>query len=122
MNQIIIISNRLTLDLNSSRKRRKSVAGGPEQLDRDLKREAGVVLNNELFSFHGTPEPTEMVFGRFHALLNTLVLKMLHKIQFVLLVCIVPDLLQRCYKDGCLTNWLTLHSNPEGNNTYSQKQ
>ena len=69
----------LTLDLNSSRKRRKSVAGGPEQLDRDLKREAGVVLNNELFSFHGTNEPTEMVFGRFHALLNTLVLKMLHK-------------------------------------------
>ena len=46
---------------------------------RDLKREAGVILNEELFSFHGTPEPTEMVFGRFHALLNTLVLKMLHK-------------------------------------------
>ena len=69
----------LTLNLNSSRKRRTSVAGGPEQLDRDLKREAGVILNEELFSFHGTPEPTEMVFGRFHALLNTLVLKMLHK-------------------------------------------
>ena len=69
----------LTLNLNSSRKRRTSVAGGPEQLDRDLKREAGVILNDELFSFHGTPEPTEMVFGRFHALLNTLVLKMLHK-------------------------------------------
>merc|ERR1711871_97506 len=69
----------LTLDLNSSQVGRKSLAGGPSQLDRDLIRETGVTLNGELFLFQGKPDARQNTFDRFSTQLYTSVFKMLHK-------------------------------------------
>ena len=69
----------LTLDLNSSQVGRKSLAGGPSQLERDLIRETGVSLNDELFSFHGKSNERQNAFDRFTTQLYTSMLKLLHK-------------------------------------------